>query len=140
VASTPTRRLIGHDARQKGHRHSRFVLGAVVLVIGIYVGLSTSLKGTTDTAKEKLEVAKESLDSAKGKIEETKAAVPDTEDAETAGGAADAAADKAKSALEQASDIISALPENLRFAGLLILIGTILMGVATIQFGGVSLF
>jgi hypothetical protein len=36
--------------------------------------------------------------------------------------------------------IVAALPENLRFAGLLVLVGTVLMGVATIQFGGVSPF
>jgi hypothetical protein len=32
------------------------------------------------------------------------------------------------------------LPENLRFAGVLVLVGTVLIGVATIQFGGTSLF
>jgi hypothetical protein len=121
-----------------------FFLGAVVLVVGAYVGLATSqkspVKGATDDAKAKLEAAKETLDEAQEKIEQAKDAEPHTALAEAAGGEATAATEKAKSALEQAHDIISALPENLRFAGLLVLIGTILMGVATIQFGGVSLF
>jgi len=51
-----------------------------------------------------------------------------------------ASADAAKSALEQVQGIVGALPENLRFAGLLVLIGTLLISVATVQFGHISLF
>jgi hypothetical protein len=32
------------------------------------------------------------------------------------------------------------LPENLRFSGMLVLVGAVLISIATIQFGGVSLF
>jgi hypothetical protein len=46
----------------------------------------------------------------------------------------------AKSALEQIGGIVGSLPEHLRFAGLLVLVGTVLVSVATIQFGGTSLF
>ena len=46
----------------------------------------------------------------------------------------------AKTAFEQVEGIVASLPQNLRFAGLLVLVGTALIGVATIQFGGVSLF
>ena len=45
-----------------------------------------------------------------------------------------------KSALDEVSGIVAALPENLRFAGLLILVGAALMSVATVQFGGHSIF
>jgi hypothetical protein len=50
------------------------------------------------------------------------------------------AAGAAKTAVEQISGVVGALPENLRFSGLLLLVGTVLVSVATIQFGGTSLF
>jgi hypothetical protein len=34
--------------------------------------------------------------------------------------------------------VVASLPENLRFAGLLVLLGTGRIGVATIQFGGIA--
>ena len=55
-------------------------------------------------------------------------------------GAAKGKTEAAKSALEQVGSIVASLPENLRFAGLLVLVGAVLMSVATIQFGGTSLF
>ncbi|HET9287130.1 MAG TPA: hypothetical protein VFO26_06185 [Gaiella sp.] len=64
-------------------------------------------------------------------------AVPEATEAVAAAGASTEAA---SSALEQVQGIVAALPENLRFAGLLILVGAVLMGVATVQFGDVSLF
>jgi hypothetical protein len=53
---------------------------------------------------------------------------------------AESTADAAKTAVEQISGVVGALPENLRFSGLLLLVGTVLVSVATIQFGGTSLF
>jgi hypothetical protein len=53
---------------------------------------------------------------------------------------ADTSAGAAKSALDQMSGIVGALPENLRFAGMLALVGTVLVSVATVQFGGTFLF
>lgn len=47
---------------------------------------------------------------------------------------------EAQSVLQEIGSIVSALPENLRFAGLLVLVGTVLMSVATTQFGGHALF
>jgi gas vesicle protein len=129
-----------------------FVLGAVVLVGGAAIGLSTSLKRApqkTEEARAKLEEARARIDEARAHIEETTSAAadPDPESvaassvqASTAAEAAGASTDAAKSALEEIQGILAALPENLRFAGLLILVGTVLIGVATIQFGGVSLF
>jgi hypothetical protein len=120
-----------------------FFVGLGVLLAGVYNGMKTSLRGNTDIAKSKLEDARQSLDDAKGHIEATRAGAADLAGG---GGAADAAdkagasADAAKTALEQVQGIIAALPEGLRFSGLLVLIGTVLMGVATTEFGGVSLF
>jgi len=48
--------------------------------------------------------------------------------------------ESASSTLKELSGIVGALPERTRFAGLLILVGTLLISVATIQFGGTSLF
>jgi hypothetical protein len=129
-----------------------FVLGAVVLVGGAAIGLSTSLKRApqkTEEARAKLEEARARIDEARAHIEETTSAAADSDlesvaassvQASTAAEAAGASTDAAKSALEEIQGILAALPENLRFAGLLILVGTVLIGVATIQFGGVSLF
>ena len=59
---------------------------------------------------------------------------------ESAAASAQTTAAEAKNTLEEIGGIVGALPENLRFAGLLILVGTVLMSVATVQFGGHSLF
>jgi len=129
-----------------------FLIGGIVLFGGVAVGLWNSFRN----APQKTEEAKAKLDEARAKIEEAKAHIEEstsaaaggnlesfsesTADASTAAAAAGASTDAAKSALEQVQGIVAALPENLRFAGLLILVGTVLIGVATIQFGGVSLF
>ena len=129
-----------------------FVIGTTVLFGGVAAGLWTSFKHAprkAEEAKAKLEDAREKIDEAKAHIEDSRSAAAggnlesfneSTADASTATEAAGASTDAAKSALEQVQGIVAALPENLRFAGLLILVGTVLMGVATIQFGGVSLF
>lgn len=126
-----------------------FVVGILVLFGGVAIGLFTSLRRAPTQATTKLEEAKSKIDEAKGHIEETKSAVANPSGLEstaaadattTAADAAGESAAAAQTALEQVQGIVAALPENLRFAGLLILVGTVLMGVATIQFGGVSLF
>lgn len=53
---------------------------------------------------------------------------------------AESTAGAAKSAVEQLGGAVGSLPEYLRFSGLLLLVGTVLVSVATIQFGGTSLF
>ncbi len=121
-----------------------FILGAIVLLTGVGVGLFTSLKGpvkgTTDAAKEKLQTARTALQMMPDKVDDAKEAQPGSDRADRAAEDAKERTAEAKTAVQQVQDIISALPENLRFAGLLVLIGTALMSVATIQFGGVSLF
>jgi FtsZ-interacting cell division protein ZipA len=129
-----------------------FVVGVIVLFGGVAIGLWTSFRKapqTAEQAKAKLEEAHAKIDEARAQIEESASAVAESNlesftasaaDATSAAEAAGASAEAAKSAFEQVQGIVAALPENLRFAGLLVLVGTVLMGVATIQFGGVSLF
>ncbi|WP_324652017.1 hypothetical protein [Georgenia sp. H159] len=67
-------------------------------------------------------------------------AVESTAVVEEAAQRASASAETASSAIEQVGSVISSLPERLRFAGLLVLVGTVLISVGTVQFGGTSLF
>ncbi len=99
-------------------------------------------EGKTDEADAK-------IGEAKAQLEQTTSAVADSSlesfpataaDATAAAEAAQESVQAAKTAFEQVGDIVSALPENLRFAGVLVLVGAVLIGVATIQFGGVSIF
>jgi gas vesicle protein len=129
-----------------------FVVGVSVLLAGVAVGLSTSLKRAPRKAREakaKMEEARSRIEEARGHIQRTTSAVAEsglespTVGAAEANAAAEAAGEStaaAQTALEQLRGIVASLPENLRFAGLLVLVGTVLMGVATVQFGGVSLF
>ena len=110
------------------------------------MGFKTSLTEAPEKAKHTLEEASRRIDETKEHIDRTTAAMEGglesagATEAMSAGQAAGTSADAAKSALEQVEGIIGALPENLRFAGVLVLVGTVLIGVATIQFGGTSLF
>lgn len=130
-----------------------FVIGIAVLLCGALIGLQISLRQASSKAAEaraKLEDAGKKIDEAQTHLERTvsaAAADPNVESvtassaaATSAAAAAEESTEAAKSALEQVQGIVAALPENLRFAGVLILVGTVLMSVATIQFGGVSLF
>jgi hypothetical protein len=114
-----------------------FVVGTVLLLVGVVIGFYVTFKTTGEHMKTK-------VDEAKQKIEELKttavsAARADSAD-EPAAAAAASTAEAAKSTLEQLQGIIAALPEATRFPGLLILVGAVLMSVATVQFGGHSLF
>jgi hypothetical protein len=117
-----------------------FVSGLVLLVSGVVIGLFltfTKTKRSAEDVKKKVEDAKEKIDA----LQES--AVSGSLRAEADQGTANQAtaqAAVAKSALDEISGIISSLPENLRFAGLLALVGVALMSVATVQFGGHSIF
>lgn len=119
------------------------LVGIAVLGAGVWIGFRTGVTQAPEKAKEKLAEASQKIDEAKEHIERTTAATEgglESAGPAEAGAAAGSSADAAKSALEQVQGIIGALPENLRFAGVLVLVGTVLMSVATIQFGGTSLF
>jgi predicted histidine transporter YuiF (NhaC family) len=114
-----------------------FVVGTALLVVGVVIGFYVTFR----TAREQVQTK---VDEAKRKVEELKttavaAARADSASAPAAAAAA-STADSAKSTLEELQGIIAALPEAVRFPGLLILVGTVLMSVATVQFGGHSLF
>jgi Sec-independent protein translocase protein TatA len=122
------------------------VIGILVLGAGVFTGLRTSLSEAPGKAKDKLDEASQKIAEAKEHIDRTTEAMEGgmaaavSAEARSAGEAAGTSADAAKSAIEQVEGIVGALPENLRFAGVLVLVGTVLIGVATIQFGGTSLF
>lgn len=122
------------------------MIGILVLGAGVFTGLRTSLSEAPGKAKDKLDEASQKIAEAKEHIDRTTEAMEGgmaaavSAEARSAGEAAGTSADAAKSAIEQVEGIVGALPENLRFAGVLVLVGTVLIGVATIQFGGTSLF
>jgi H+/Cl- antiporter ClcA len=129
-----------------------FIVGLLALLTGGVLGVVITLKKAPADAKAKLDEAKSKIDDAKGHLDQAQshlqttgegialAAGAQASDVQASASAAATSADAAKSAIEQVESIIGSLPENLRFAGLLVLIGTVLMSVATIQFGGISLF
>jgi hypothetical protein len=114
-----------------------FVVGIVLLLAGVLIGLGLTFRKTTKEVHEKMRVLR-------GKVDELKdTAINGSLKAsadEQAASAAETKAAEVKSRLDEVSGIVGALPENLRFAGLLVLVGTALMSVATVQFGGHSLF
>ena len=116
---------------------SCFFVGVVLLFAGVVIGLGLTFGKKVQDVKEKVEHAKSKVD----ELEETamSGSLKATAD-EGAAATAQTKAAEAKSTLEEIGGIVGALPENLRFAGLLVLVGTVLMSVATVQFGGHSLF
>ena len=114
-----------------------FVVGIVLLFAGVLIGLALTFRKTTKEVQEKMRVLRGKVDELKDTaINGSLKASPD----EQAAAAAETKAAEVKSTLDEVSGIVGALPENLRFAGLLVLVGTALMSVATVQFGGHSLF
>lgn len=119
-----------------------FVVGTLVLLAGVVIGLILSLT-PSPTGGASAKDAKKTAEDAKGQLVDLKT---------TALAAAQANPDPAKSkevekksdavasTLEQVAGIVGSLPERLRFSGLLVLIGALLMSVATIQFGGHPIF
>ena len=114
-----------------------FVVGIVLLFAGVLIGLALTFRKTTKEVQAKLKVLRGKVDDLKDTaINGSLKASAD----EQAASAAETKAAEVKSTLDEVSGIVGALPENLRFAGLLVLVGTALMSVATVQFGGHSLF
>jgi hypothetical protein len=114
-----------------------FGLGVLLVIGGVVLGLALSYPKTVVDIRKKVEHAK-------ARVDELLATAVATagESAPNPGAAASAGtqADAAKSTMEEITGILNALPEKLRFSGLLILVGTVLMSVATVQFGGHSIF
>jgi hypothetical protein len=114
-----------------------FVIGIVLLFAGVVIGFALSFRKATKDVQERVMRLRGQVDD----LRETAVtgSLRATAD-EGAASTAEAKAAEVKSTLDEISGIVGALPENLRFAGLLILVGTVLMSVATVQFGGHSLF
>ena len=114
-----------------------FVVGILLLLAGIVIGLALTFRKATKQVEHKMRQVRAKVD------ELTETAVSGSlhshADHEAAATAEAAGAD-VKSALDEVSGIVGALPENLRFAGLLVLVGAALMSVATVQFGGHAIF
>lgn len=117
-----------------------FVLGGVVLLVGLYIGLITAPRKAEEASKEKIDEAKAKLEEATAHLQRASTGDPGTRAALDTTTSATAAAEAAKSALEQVGGIVGSLPEHQRFPGMLVLVGAVLMGVGTIQFGGTSIF
>ncbi len=114
-----------------------FVVGIVLLFAGVLIGFALTFRKTTKDVRDKVMQLRTKVDELKETaINGSLKASAD----EQAASAAETQAAEAKSALDEVSGIVGALPEHLRFAGLLVLVGTALMSVATVQFGGHSLF
>jgi hypothetical protein len=120
-----------------------FGLGVVILLAGVVIGLILGFAKvpktdvSTKDANEKLAAALTHVGTLqKVGVDAAKESTTNEGKAEQATQAASAA----ESALKEVQGIISALPERLRFSGLLVLIGALLMSVATVQFGGHSIF
>jgi hypothetical protein len=114
-----------------------FVVGTVLLLVGVALGFYVTFKKTGEHVQAKVDEAKQKIDELKTTA--VSSARADSA-SEPAAAAAASTAEAAKSTLEEVQGIIAALPEATRFPGLLILVGTVLMSVATVQFGGHSLF
>jgi hypothetical protein len=130
------------------------VAGLLLIGVGASLGVRASVaaapaavKARLDEAARKMESAARNVGDARERIGVARQAGQESRSQADAGEAAQRAADEAvqstadaKSALEQVGSIVGSLPETLRFPGLLVLVGTVLTSVATIQFGGTSLF
>jgi hypothetical protein len=116
---------------------SCFFVGAVLLFAGVAIGLALSFRKQARDVKEKVDEALDKVEELKDMA--TSGWMKATAD-EGAAASAETKAAEAKSTLQEIGGIVASLPENLRFAGLLVLVGTALMSVATVQFGGHSLF
>ncbi len=129
------------------------VVGVAVLGVGCYLGVTARTQPGGGEAQQKLEDARHKIDETQERIDNARESIDGSRDggpeamgrmnpvaASDAASAAASSVAEAKSALEQVGSIVGSLPEHLRFAGLLVLVGTVLISVATIQFGGTSLF
>ena len=114
-----------------------FVVGILLLLAGVVIGLALTFRKATKQVEHKMRQVRHKVDELRDTaVSGSMSARAD----DHAAASAEAKAGEVKSALDEVSGIVAALPENLRFAGLLILVGAALMSVATVQFGGHSIF
>jgi hypothetical protein len=110
-----------------------FVLGIALLLAGVLIGLVLSLRQW----HQKMTQLRSQVDDMKETaVRGSRSATAD----EKAASSVEAQAAAVKSSLDEIGGIVASLPQNIRFAGLLVLVGAALMSVATVQFGGHSVF
>jgi len=117
-----------------------FVFGLLILLTGVVSGLIVWLKVDPSAAKQKITDAKAKIDETKLHLAAASKATPAAPAAEAASTQGAATAESAKSTLDDLTSMLGSLPLNLRFPGLLIIIGALMVGVATSSFAHVSLF
>jgi hypothetical protein len=121
-----------------------FIVGGVILLVGAGFGALWSYTEphtavATATGPEKKEVAEAAKTSVEGLAKTAKEAAASTPN-ENQKEAVEEKATAAQSAVQDLAAIVKALPERLRFWGFLMLIGALLMSVATIEFSGHPIF
>lgn len=109
----------------------------VGLVLGAYIGWKEAVGATREKVEAKVDLAVKKVSDLTARAVD--AANTDGKDA-AAATAATATGGSTTAALKEVEELLKTLPERLRFAGFLILIGALLMSVATVQFGGHSIF
>lgn len=118
-----------------------FGLGAVVFVIGCVLGVYIDWKEIDGDASSNVKgkVVKATKEVSDLTTKAVEAANTDGKNTDTAS-AAEATGTAVVSTMKDVEGLLKTLPERLRFAGFLILIGALLMSVAAVQFGGHSVF
>jgi type II secretory pathway component PulM len=117
-----------------------FVLGAILLLVGVYIGVITAPKKVAEENKQKIDEAKTKLAETTTQLQAATSGSLESGAAANVAASATATAEAAKSALEQVGGIVGSLPEHQRFPGMLVVIGAVLTSVGTVQFGGTSIF
>lgn len=118
-----------------------FVAGLVLVFAGAVIGLGISRKEAQTAAPEAVQ---KKLEDTKTKVKQLTATAKEAAEADgkdtvqAAKAGSDGAA--AESGIKDLEGLITALPQGLRFSGFLVLLGALLMSVATVQFGGHSIF
>ena len=114
-----------------------FAVGIVLLLAGVAVGLLLSLAPMREDWHRKLAQLRGQVDDLRATaVRGSESAAPD----ERAVADAEKQSAALKGGLDEIGGIVASLPENTRFAALLVLVGAALMSVATVQFGGHSIF
>src|ERR1700722_4588538 len=118
------------------------IVGIVLVGAGAAVGLVLNVKpagsrGSAGAAKSRVQNA---IAKASALKETAKQAAVSTNPEPATQKKADEAGGEIEGILKEVDGMIGALPESLRFSGLFVLLGVLLMSVATVQFGGHSIF
>lgn len=114
------------------------VLGVIMIVVGGVIGL---IKYFENPSATKVQAAAAAAKAQVGLLSSQAVASANTDAVDpNAATTATTVESSAKSAIEDLANIISAFPNELRFPVFLILVGGLVMSVATVQFGGHSIF